>query len=152
VERPVLSSSPESLLLRLAFLFARLRDRGDELGFTPRLDGTLRGLAGGVEFPVAAGIVVRGIEDRMVEKRIAHRDGKPIAGRGARCPAHEADESGKNPPPLPRRQRPIRPHTHTSSGRPRGLAATTSFGPPRALRRTGRRALLARLPGRGRRD
>ena len=96
VERPVLSSSPESLLLRPAFLFARLRDRGDELGFTPRLDGTLRGLAGGVEFPVAAGIVVRGIEDRMVEKRIAHRDGKPIAGRGARCPAHEADESGKN--------------------------------------------------------
>jgi hypothetical protein len=78
VERPVAVVEPEALLLGLAFLFARFGYRSDELGFASRPNGLLCGLASGVELPVAAGIAVRRIEDRMVEKRIAHRDGESI--------------------------------------------------------------------------
>jgi hypothetical protein len=46
------------------FLLAGFRDRGDKVRAAPVLDNALGWLARIVEFPVAHGILVRGIEDR----------------------------------------------------------------------------------------
>ena len=62
----------EFTLLATALLFLGLGDRGDEFRPAPGVDDALGGLAAGVEFPVAVGIGVGGIEDRLVEEGVAH--------------------------------------------------------------------------------
>ena len=62
----------EFTLLAAALLFLGLGDGGDEFRPAPGGDDALGGLAAGVEFPVAAGTGVGRIEDRLVEKGVAH--------------------------------------------------------------------------------
>ena len=62
----------EALLLGFSFLPARFRDRSDEFGFTAGVDRFPGRLAGLVEFPVAERVIVGGIEDGVIEKRVTH--------------------------------------------------------------------------------
>lgn len=50
----------------------RLRNRSDELRAPARFDDLLRRLPIGIELPMAAGKLVGGIEDWMVEERVRH--------------------------------------------------------------------------------
>ena len=58
-------------LLRFTSLFARLGDGGDELGAAAGFDDALRGLTGGIQFPIALRVSVGGVEDGVVEEGIA---------------------------------------------------------------------------------
>ncbi len=82
-------------LLDRTLALARLRDWGDELGGAPVLDDLLGGLAGGVKLPVASGIRVGGVQNRVVEEGVAHSRSVPspetVIACGFRVDANPTD-------------------------------------------------------------
>lgn len=60
------------LLGRRPLLFLRLGDGGEELGLAPVIDDLLGGLALFIQLPVAGGVLVGRVENRVVEKFGGH--------------------------------------------------------------------------------
>src|SRR5690606_6113935 len=69
---PLVEVEIEILLARGAATFLRLRDRRDELRPAPRFDDPLRWLSVAIELPVAARVLVGGVQNGLREEGVGH--------------------------------------------------------------------------------